>query len=97
MIEEILRAAIDAAEAKTDKDGWAELPEGRMLTLYAGHEGVSLNVAKVEAIKVAQGVVRARSVKGDTFMLALKDVFAVALEGAPKAGGHGSRRAGFLG
>lgn len=96
MIEEILKAALEGAEAKTDKDGWAELPEGRTLTLYAAHEGVSLNVAKVESIRVTQGLVRARSVKGDTFLLPLKNIFAVALEGGNKPGSHG-RRAGFLG
>ncbi len=96
MIEEILKAALDGAEATTDKDGWAELPEGRTLTLYAAHEGVSLNVAKVESLKVSTGLVRARSIKGDTFLLPLKNIFAVALEGASKSGTHG-RRAGFLG
>ncbi|MCC6554062.1 MAG: hypothetical protein IT372_13725 [Polyangiaceae bacterium] len=95
MTEEILRAALDAAEAKTDKDGWAELPEGQTMTLYAAHDGVSLNVTKVEALKMAQGLLRARSVKGETFLLALTDVFAAALDGAGRQGQ--SRKAGFLG
>jgi hypothetical protein len=96
MTEEILRTALDAAEARTDKDGWAELPEGRTLTLYAAHEGVGLNVTKIEAVKVGQGLVRARSTKGDTFLLALRDVFAAALEGGSGKPGQG-RKAGFLG
>lgn len=95
MTEEILRVALDAAEAKTDKEGWAELPEGRTMTVYAAHDGVSLNVTKVEAIKVSQGLVRARSTKGETFLFAVKDIFAAALDGAPRSG-HG-RKAGFLG
>jgi hypothetical protein len=94
MTEEILKAALDTAEAKTDKDGWAELPEGRVMTLYAGHEGVSLNVTKVEAIKITHGLLRARSSKGETFVLALTDVFAIAVDGGGKTG-H-ARKAGFL-
>jgi hypothetical protein len=95
MIEEILKAALEASEARTDKEGWAELPDGRVLTLYAGHDGVSLNVTKVEAVKSVHGLLKARSTKGETFLLALKDVFAVAVDGGGKPG-HG-RKAGFLG
>jgi hypothetical protein len=95
MTEEILRAALEAVEAKTDKDGWADLPEGRTMTLYAAHDGVSLNVAKVESLKITHNLVRARSVKGETFLLALTDVFAAALDGGGRPG-H-SRKAGFLG
>jgi hypothetical protein len=97
MTEEILRAALEVAEATTDKDGWAELPDGRTMTLYAAHEGVALNVAKVEALKIAHGLLRARSVKGETFLLALKDVFAVALDGGIGGKSGQSRKAGFLG
>lgn len=96
MIDEILKVALDAAEAKHESDGWAVLPEGRTLSLHAGHEGVGLNVTKVEAIQVTSGLVRARTIKGDTFLIPAKAVFAVALEGGTKAGG-GGRRAGFLG
>jgi hypothetical protein len=95
MTEEILKAALEAAEAKTDKDGWAELPEGRVLTLHAAHEGVLLNMTKIEAIKSVHGLLRARSIKGELFVLAMKDVFAVALDGGGKAGQ--GRKAGFLG
>jgi hypothetical protein len=94
MTEEILRAALETAEAKTDKDGWAELPEGRTMTVYTAHDGVSLNISKIEALMTSQGLLRARSVKGETFLVALKDVFAAALDGGGKPG-H-SRKAGFL-
>lgn len=96
MTEEILKAALETAEAKTDKDGWAELPEGRVLTLHAAHEGVPLNVTKIEAIKTVHGLLRARSIKGEIFLIALKDVFAIALDGGSSKAGPG-RKAGFLG
>ncbi|AGP36388.1 hypothetical protein WME98_43170 [Sorangium sp. So ce296] len=95
MTDDILKAALDTAEAKTDKDGWAELPEGRVLTLYAAHEGVSLPVTKIDAVLSVGGLLKARSTKGETFVLALKDVFAIALDGGGK--GAQARKAGFLG
>ncbi|WP_437681573.1 hypothetical protein [Sorangium sp. So ce131] len=95
MTDDIVQAALDAAEAKIDKEGWAELPEGRLLTLYAAHDGVSLQVTKIEAILRVDGLLKARSNKGETFLLARKDVFAVALDGGAK--GAQARKAGFLG
>lgn len=96
MTEEILRAALDAAEAKSDSDGWSELPEGRTMTLYASHDGVALNVSKIEAVQTSASLLRARNVKGELFVLALKDVFAAALDGGGGKLGQ-SRKAGFLG
>ncbi len=93
MTEEMLKAVLDTAHAKADKDGFATLPEGRPLTLYAAHNGVSLTVGKVESIKISHGVVRAVTSKGETF-LALEDIFAAAVEGGGDAT-HG-RKAGFL-
>ncbi|AUX22338.1 hypothetical protein SOCEGT47_028390 [Sorangium cellulosum] len=95
MTDDLLKAALDAAEATTDKDGWAELPEGQALTLYVAHDGVALQVAKIEAILSVDGLVHARSSKGELFLLAQKDVFAVALDGGGK--GASARKAGFLG
>jgi hypothetical protein len=95
MTEEMLRAVLETAEAKSDKEGWATLPEGRSLTLYAAHNGASLTVAKVGALRVAQGIVRAKSAKGQLFLLALEDVFAAALDGAAESAS--ARKAGFLG
>lgn len=96
MTDEILKAALEAAEAKTDKEGWAELPEGRALTLYAAHDGVSLHMTKIEAITSSGGLIKARSAKGEMFVLALQDVFAIALDTGGKTGQQ-ARKAGFLG
>jgi hypothetical protein len=94
MTDEMLRAVLETATAK-DKDGWSALPEGRLLTLYAAHAGVALTVAKVEAVKVSQRIVWARSAKGETSVLNLDDLFAAAVDRGndPQAG----RKAGFLG
>jgi len=91
----MLKAVLEAALAKTDKDGWAILPEGRFLTLYAAHNGVPLTVAKVEAVRVTHGIIRARSTKGQTVLIAQTDVFAAALDGGSET--SAGRKAGFLG
>jgi hypothetical protein len=88
---------LETAGSKLDKDGWATLPEGRHMTLHAAHGGVPLSLGKVEAVKSAQGIVWARSVKGDTFVVHLDDLFAAAIDRAPEPGGGGARKAGFLG
>jgi hypothetical protein len=95
MTDEMLRGVLDAAQAKTDKDGWEALPEGRTITLYTAHDGVSLNVGKVESVRIGSGVLRARTTKGEVFFLALGEVFAAAIDGAGTA--SSGRKAGFLG
>jgi hypothetical protein len=95
MTEEMLRTVLETAQAKADKEGNAALPPGRLLTLYTAHAGVGLTVGKVERLRISGGSVRAHTVKGDTFLLALEDVFAAAVEGTGEPGAQ--RKAGFLG
>jgi hypothetical protein len=95
MTEEMFRVVLETANAKSDKDGWNTLPEGRMMTLYVAHHGVQLTVAKVEALRSASSIVRARTSKGDTFLMALDDIFATALDAGSES--HAARKAGFLG
>lgn len=95
MTEEMFRVVLETSNAKADKDGWSALPEGRQMTLYAAHNGVSLTVAKVEAVRSAGAFLKARTVKGDTFVLALEDVFATAFDAGTES--PAARKAGFLG
>ena len=95
MTEDMFRTVLDAASVSTDPEGWLRLPEGQLLTLYAAHDGVALNIAKVEALRLAHGVIRARSNKGETFFVAREDLFAVSLDGGTKV--SAGRKAGFLG
>jgi hypothetical protein len=95
MTEDMLRSVIDTSNAKLDDEGWLRLPEGQLFTLYTAHDGVSLTVAKIEALRASQGVVRARSSKGETYFLALTDLFAVSMDGGTQA--VPGRKAGFLG
>jgi hypothetical protein len=92
MVGDSLSSILEKAQAKADKDGLSVLPEGTTATLYVSHGGVGLTVAKVDAVKVERGMVTARTVKRETYMLELGDLFAVALEGAQ---GTPARRAGF--
>jgi dTDP-glucose 4,6-dehydratase len=91
MSEEHLSALLAAAEAKRGSDGWSRAADGRLLTLYVASGGASITIGRVEAVKLDQGVVMARTSRGETYVAALADVFAGAVE-APAAA---ARKAGF--
>jgi len=95
MTDEMLHAVLETAGGKPDKEGWTTLPDGRLMTLYGAHGGVPLTMAKVEAVKVNQRVVWARTSKGETYLIGLEDLFAAALDRGHEA--QASRKAGFLG
>lgn len=92
MTEQHFSALLSASEAKKASDGWLKLPEGRHLTLYVAFNGASLTVSRIEAVRSEAGLVKAKTVKGETFVLALTDIFAGAVD-APAAT---SRKAGFV-
>jgi hypothetical protein len=94
MTGDYLQTVLKNAQAKTDKEGFSNLPEGSTMTLYLAHDGVGLTVNRVEALRIDGGFIeaRARSGKRETFMLQQTDVFAVAIDGTP---GSPPKRAGF--
>ncbi len=92
MTEAMYTALLDKAEAEKSKDGEAELPEGRTLTLYAAHDGCSMSVSRVVALKLDTGIVYARNNKGETYVLSLDDLFAGSISGGDNAN---ARAAGF--
>jgi hypothetical protein len=94
MTGEHLDAILKAIQAKSGKDGYLAMPEGTTMTLYLAHDGASLSVPKVEALKTDGELVFARTTKRETFVIARADVFAVATDGATTAG-ESPRRAGF--
>jgi hypothetical protein len=91
MTEDHLTALVQAAEAKKDGQGWWVTQEARHMTLYVSSEGSSLTVSRVEAVRLDGPFVKARTVRGEVYIVALSDVFAGAVE--PRA--EGGRRAGF--
>jgi hypothetical protein len=91
MNQEQLSAIFDLLSAKVDKEGWSCFPDGRGLTLYVAHAGVQLTVSRIEAVAAKGGLLRARTSKGETFLLGLEDVFAASVEATPKE----ARRPGF--
>jgi hypothetical protein len=96
MTDEMFRTVIETAGTRSDKDGWASLPDGRLMTLHAAHAGVPLTIGKVEAVKAAQRVLWARSSKGELYVVDLDDLFAAAFERGTSETTAG-RKAGFLG
>jgi hypothetical protein len=91
MTEDHFSAIVAAAEAKKNNQGWLVTEEGRHVTLYVSAQGTQLTVARVEALRVEGQLLKARTVRGELYILALEDVFAAAVEAETK----GSRRAGF--
>lgn len=94
MTHDMLKTVLASADTK-EEDGWSLLPSGRLLSLYAAHDGVSLTVQKIEAVRLAHGLLHARNNKGETFLLALEDLFAAAFDASSES--KPVRKAGFLG
>ena len=94
MTGEHIDAILKVAGAKSEKDGWASLPEGSTITLHVAHDGAGMTVSRIEALRQDGELVYARNPKRELFALVRSDVFAVALEGEPAAG-KVARRAGF--
>ena len=92
MTQDHLSALLSVAGAKKNGEGWMQSPDGRHITLHAAFNGASLSVAKIEALRVEGGLVQARTVKGDVYVLALSDLFAGAVEGGTTT----ARKAGFV-
>ncbi len=89
-----LEAVLKLAAAKSDKDGWHTLPDGGSMTLHVAHDGASMTVPRIEAIRQDGDLVYARNPKRETFVVVRSDVFAVALE-SDSGAGKVARRAGF--
>ncbi len=89
-----LDAILKTAGAKQEKDGWLALPDGSAMTLHVAHDGASMTVSRVEAVRPEGELVYARNPKRELFVVVRTDIFAVALEGELNAG-KVVRRAGF--
>lgn len=84
-------AALAGVPFEVDGAGWSVLEADRYLTLYVAHGAASLTIAKVEAVKVDGVLARARTRKGEVYVIELDDLFALAMEGPPPP----DRKAGF--
>jgi hypothetical protein len=94
MTGEHLDAILKVAGAKTEKDGWQALPDGSAMTLHVAHDGASMTVPRIDAVRQEGELVYARNARRELFIVVRSDVFAVALEGEASAG-KVVRRAGF--
>jgi len=92
MTEEHLTALLAAADAKKDDQGWTTASDGRTWTLYVASGAATLTVNKVEAVRIERELLRARTSKGELFILSLRDLFA----GAVDAPTSSNRKAGFV-
>jgi hypothetical protein len=95
MTGEHLDAILKLAGAKSEKDGWASLPDGGTMTMHVAHDGAAMTVPRVESIRQDGELVYGRNPKKEIFIVVRSDIFAVALESEAAAGGRVARRAGF--
>ena len=93
MSPEQITEVLQLCEASAADNGFRELPQKTTLSFYCARQGVGLTVSSVEAVALRGAAVHARTNKGDLYVFAIDDVFAVNIEGkmVPK----GPRRAGF--
>lgn len=91
MTPEHLETVLKYTQAKEEKDGFRTLPEGTTLTLHVAHEGSSMAMSRVEAVRREGDLLWARSGKKAIYAVVATDVFAVLVEGL----GTPVRRAGF--
>jgi hypothetical protein len=92
MTQEHWAALVEASGAKKDDKGFLVPPEGKLLTLYVSSGSSTLTVQRIEAVRLEQGLVHARTKKSELFVLALQDVYAGAVEETQGS----SRKAGFV-
>jgi hypothetical protein len=89
-----LDSILKLAGAKAEKDGWVTLLDGSTMSLHVAHDGASMNVSRIEALRQDGELVYARNSKREIFVVMRSDVFAIALE-AESVAGKVVRRAGF--
>jgi hypothetical protein len=89
-----LEAVLKLAGVKSEKDGWSALPEGTTLTLHVAHDGASMSISRVEAIRQDGDLLYARNPKRELYAVVRTDIFAIAVDGEATAG-KVTRRAGF--
>jgi hypothetical protein len=94
MTGEQLDAVLKTAGAKGDKEGWQLLPDGTALTFHVAHDGASMTISRIDAVRQEGELVYARNPKRELFVVSRADVFAVALDGEASAS-KVARRAGF--
>lgn len=91
MTRDDLTAAMKHLSLKSDKDGSFAAPEGATLSIHGAHEGASIVVPRIDAVRVDGDLLVARAAR-QVVVVPLRAVFAVAMEG----GTHSVRRpAGF--
>jgi hypothetical protein len=94
MTGEHLDTILKLAGAKSDKEGWLTLPDGSSMSLHVAHDGASMTVSRIEALRQDGELVYARNPKRELFVVVRSDIFAAALE-TDSIAGKVARRAGF--
>lgn len=92
MTSEHLSALLLVAAATTDGEGWQHPAEGRSMTLHLAHDGATLTIGRISAVRCDGKLVYAKSTQGEQYVVSLDDVFAGSVEGPKDV----ARKAGFV-
>lgn len=93
MTREELDEILKGLQIKAQKDEMLP-PADTTLSLYAASGDASLNVSKIESLRMSGAVLFARNSKKETFAMPLANVFALSMDASP---GSASRKpAGFV-
>jgi len=91
MTNEQFTAVLSMLPVAKAEEGWWKSERDQFLSLYVAHDGVPLQIAKVETLKAEGHLVRAKTHRGEQYVIVMEDLFGVAAE-APSAV---ARKAGF--
>jgi hypothetical protein len=87
-----LKSILTEVAQASEKDGWFEAPEGKTMSLYASRNGSGVSAQKVTSVRQNGDLVHARTVRGETYVFYLDDLFAMVVDGTNETS---KRRAGF--
>lgn len=91
MTSEHLTALLSFAEAKKGSEGWYSLGQ-RSLVLHVAYNGSALSFSRIESLRSDDGMIFAKTARGEVHVLLLADVFAGTVESTKEK----SRKAGFV-
>jgi hypothetical protein len=92
MTPEHLSALLQVAATTTDAEGWEHTADGRSMTLHLAHDGASVTISRICAIRSEAKLVFLKSNQGEQYVVARDDLFAGSVEGPKDLG----RKAGFV-
>lgn len=91
MTQDQYQAVLKMLPVSGSTEGWSQVPTDQLMSVYASHSGVGLQVSKVEKFKLEGALLRLKTHKGEHYVVVLDDVYALATDAPATV----ARKAGF--